>query len=469
MKQPPLKNVQFTVVGDGELAGAAALEISIQNVTTNLVTHPGSRASSAAAHCDVKIIEGAPATVHVLTQADLTRATHLVLFPSSLSEMLVLLEAASEVYQSNPDGTLLNVFACLPNRRATLAVRNGAVTFSKLPRLYVQCFFLPEDIASDLLFKEFGPDTGNPEIPRYILFGSGIIPETLALRLARLGQDVSGSNVKVDWIVPESEVNRIPATYPYLNTDRTQLYSHAPGSDWTEYVDLQQSSNWVLISCLQPESLEAALGITEHRLLLKISRIYNLSCDAALTGGFQRRSIERLINGTNVRPLGEFSALFSIARFLELGRFGLAKAVHLEYCRAQQEKGELPQDNSSLRRWDEIGEDLRHANVEQADHMLFKLRCLGYRIEKTAGTAEPPPFSFTAQEIESLARLEHARWFAERESVGWKYGKVRINELKQSPAMVPYDELSEPIKEKDRQAVRTIPGVLRRLGLSLSR
>ena len=158
MKQPPLKNVQFTVVGDGELAGAAALEISIQNVTTNLVTHPGSRASSAAAHCDVKIIEGAPATVHVLTQADLTRATHLVLFPSSLSEMLVLLEAASEVYQSNPDGTLLNVFACLPNRRATLAVRNGAVTFSKLPRLYVQCFFLPEDIASDLLFKEFGPD-----------------------------------------------------------------------------------------------------------------------------------------------------------------------------------------------------------------------------------------------------------------------------------------------------------------------
>ena len=59
-----------------------------------------------------------------------------------------------------------------------------------------------------------------------------------------------------------------------------------------------------------------------------------------------------------------------------------------------------------------------------------------------------------------MARLEHERWVVERRLAGWLSGPQRDPDHKITPYLVPYDELTDDVKEWDREAVRAIPDVL---------
>ncbi len=52
--------------------------------------------------------------------------------------------------------------------------------------------------------------------------------------------------------------------------------------------------------------------------------------------------------------------------------------------------------------------------------------------------------------IESIAKHVHDTWAARRIEEGWRYGKVRDDNHKTTPCLVPYDELPEEEKEYDR-------------------
>ncbi|MCU4156134.1 hypothetical protein J1N10_09095 [Carboxylicivirga sp. A043] len=58
------------------------------------------------------------------------------------------------------------------------------------------------------------------------------------------------------------------------------------------------------------------------------------------------------------------------------------------------------------------------------------------------------------QLIEKLAEQVHIRWMEKRKAEGWSYGPERNDERKQTPCMVPYDELSELEKDYDRSTAR---------------
>jgi aspartate-semialdehyde dehydrogenase len=68
--------------------------------------------------------------------------------------------------------------------------------------------------------------------------------------------------------------------------------------------------------------------------------------------------------------------------------------------------------------------------------------------------------------MESLAEAEHQRWCDERTAQGWTYGPVRDNEKRLHPNLVPWSELTDADKEKDRQMMREISKVLARRGLT---
>jgi len=44
----------------------------------------------------------------------------------------------------------------------------------------------------------------------------------------------------------------------------------------------------------------------------------------------------------------------------------------------------------------------------------------------------------------------HKKWLKHKEETGWKYGPVKDTEKKEHPCMVPYDELPEEQKVKDK-------------------
>jgi hypothetical protein len=63
-------------------------------------------------------------------------------------------------------------------------------------------------------------------------------------------------------------------------------------------------------------------------------------------------------------------------------------------------------------------------------------------------------------QLEELSIREHKRWAAERERQGWTYGTQRDNARKLHPSLVPWEELSEAEKQKDRDTVNNIPRLI---------
>ena len=63
---------------------------------------------------------------------------------------------------------------------------------------------------------------------------------------------------------------------------------------------------------------------------------------------------------------------------------------------------------------------------------------------------------------EKIAENVHEVWATGRIKEGWTYGKTRDDSKKETPCLVPYDELSEAEKEYDRNtALETIKLIIK--------
>lgn len=146
----------------------------------------------------------------------------------------------------------------------------------------------------------------------------------------------------------------------------------------------------------------------------------------------------------------------------------LARAIHEDYVRNQEKQGQTPDTNPSMVAWDKLPESLKESNRRQADHIGVKLQAVGCMIvPQTDWGAEL--FTFSPEEVELMAEMEHERWVTERRLAGWTYGPERDLEKKTSPYLVPWDQLPENVKEYDRNTVRNLPAFLAEVGFEVKR
>ncbi len=68
---------------------------------------------------------------------------------------------------------------------------------------------------------------------------------------------------------------------------------------------------------------------------------------------------------------------------------------------------------------------------------------------------------------EKIAANVHDIWAQGRLSDGWSYGKERNDTLKQTPCLVPYDELPESEKQFDRDTALETLKLIISLGYSI--
>jgi class 3 adenylate cyclase/tetratricopeptide (TPR) repeat protein len=141
----------------------------------------------------------------------------------------------------------------------------------------------------------------------------------------------------------------------------------------------------------------------------------------------------------------------------------LARAAHDSYLVEAKARGETLETNSAFRLWEELPEDLREANRAQVADIPNKLRRLGYELAPGHGI-HPSEIKITDAQIDELAIREHDRWMNDRIRHGWTYSSTRDNARKQHNLLVPWDELSEPEKEKDRDTVRNLPFLIQKAG-----
>jgi hypothetical protein len=80
-----------------------------------------------------------------------------------------------------------------------------------------------------------------------------------------------------------------------------------------------------------------------------------------------------------------------------------------------------------------------------------------------------PGFAFTAEEVEELAREEHDRWCRDLEADGWRFGRVKDPVAKRHPNLVPWEELTEDDRDKDREPIALLPSMLARAGFQIER
>ena len=139
----------------------------------------------------------------------------------------------------------------------------------------------------------------------------------------------------------------------------------------------------------------------------------------------------------------------------------LARTLHNAYLNTQLANGVSPVGNASLVPWSELPVHKKKANQHAAAHMDVKLRianCVALAADAPEAEVVFPPDDLM---MELLAQLEHRRWMADKHLAGYSYGEQRDEDRMLHPDLIPWEQLTEADKEKDRANIRQIPRLLK--------
>ncbi len=146
----------------------------------------------------------------------------------------------------------------------------------------------------------------------------------------------------------------------------------------------------------------------------------------------------------------------------------IARLGHLLHCQQQNELGLTAGDDPSLVPWEQLPGSLRESNRLWADGIAAKLgalRCVV--VPAPLLDPERSSFGFTEAEVAALAPFEHERWSADMKRMGYQPGP---RDSRHHPFIdLPFEQLPEDNKEKDRAHVRSIPHVLAQAGFRVRR
>lgn len=142
----------------------------------------------------------------------------------------------------------------------------------------------------------------------------------------------------------------------------------------------------------------------------------------------------------------------------------IAQEIHRQYRKLLNEMGE---DNRANVPWENLDDDLKDSNKEQAEDIKAKLEEIDCWF-RPKGTKNEQ-FKFSREEILFLAEKEHKRWILEKKRKGWRYGKMRDDSKKIHPDLVDWEYLPEESKRKDMNSIENIPKLLDNVGFEIYR
>lgn len=143
----------------------------------------------------------------------------------------------------------------------------------------------------------------------------------------------------------------------------------------------------------------------------------------------------------------------------------VARAIHQDYLDRARELGIT---GSAVTEWEQLDRDSQESNRRAADGAVAALGRVGCVLTPYYGW-DGAGFHFSEDELEILAQAEHERWSEDRRRAGWTYAAVRDDDRRRHPALVPWDELPEHEKAKNRESSAQLPPVLARAGFELIR
>lgn len=324
------------------------------------------------------------------------------------------------------------------------------------------------------LLEEYPPfdqaDENHSAAPHIVVVGVGWFGETVVANAARRWWDsgnTKGERIRVTLIDTEADVRAesLRLQFPQLESAceliPRQIDIRSPEFARAEFLfdsSGRCDANMVYV-CLydDPRSLTAALSLYQRVKELNIPIVVRMEHEAGLAA---------LLSGTNdehgkhrnLHAFGFFDRTCTPDLILGCTYEMLARASHQQYYRAQMARGITRDQNSSVVPWEELSQQMKESNRRQAEHISVKLEAIGCAVTMTSEW-HVPPFLFSPEEIELMAKMEHERYVAERLARGRSRGERAVGKHI-NPGLGPWEELSEEMKDIDRDYVRGIPSML---------
>ncbi len=266
---------------------------------------------------------------------------------------------------------------------------------------------------------------------------------------------------------------RLPRT---IKTHRS--YHIAGRTEGTDFSEEELIACWVdiLLSGIEPDEI-VALGINggriadfEYRLALALGAHVGIMKDSGraasvlLTDPDWRDHPRLRVIPDDPLLIWAFTNRQNSAIFSPDQVEKAAPQAHEFYRQRRLAKDET--SDPSTKHWDHLDPGLKQSNREQVRFIGNVLKKAGFIV---TAASNPAVIRLGAQEIEEMAKREHARWTMERIREGWVYGDKKDIGRKISPSLKSWNELPASVQEFDREAVSLFPLLLAELGYEIQR
>jgi len=310
-----------------------------------------------------------------------------------------------------------------------------------------------------------GLPQNDPRSVQVVLLGFGRMGRSLALRAAKMGHFANGRKLRISVIDRDADRHRDQFLFhhPMLETDTIcrLTFHQAEARSLTarrliEGWAAEKDTLLHLFVCLDDNASAVEVGLRLQETLADRPGCH--LCVRVKT----RSSLAEVLESS--APLGPRITAFGMVAdaccdpaFRHEYNEAMARAIHEHFVNQRlADSDRRPENDPALRPWETLREDFRESNRQQADHIAIKLRAIGCQLVPAPDAGEAAA-KFSPDEIETLARMEHQRWNAERWLAGWQYGQPSDKGRHISEHLVGWDQLTELIRDYDRKAVELIP------------
>ena len=329
-------------------------------------------------------------------------------------------------------------------------------------------FFNLADVAARMLLEAHPPRVTG-EAPPHVLVGGGEgLGESIVLHVARewLGRP-GGERLHVTVCGPEARAERarLLARNPRLATDAEvhawELHPAAAAAPPPDVADAPPAAGVYVAGLSDARAVTLALALRATGFPGEAPVVVAVRDEA--------EGVATALGGeSGVAAFGVLNRAMTSELVTRGTTEVLARAKHAQYVRDELRRGHTQATNASMVAWSELDENLRHSNRRFAAGIGEKLRAAGVAVVP-APLADPETAPRLSEaRVEELAIDEHDRWCRDLLADGWQHGPgPKDPERKLHPSLVPWDDLSEEEREKDREPVRALPEMLARAGFEL--
>jgi voltage-gated potassium channel Kch len=445
------------VTGGGQMAMELARRLRSDQFRTVVLAGAKPETIDQARQLQLLDVAGDPSDISTLQAAGISRAS--VIYACSDQSATNAATALSARQFTKENGRPLLVHALIRDPDICTALRARRIGVPSDPRFRLE-FFTIEGLAARALFDQYPITSANGDTARVIVVGFGALGSAVLNEIA-VRHEPHTPKVGVT-IVGSQSVPTDPAAY----AREFPIVARGCDVSFQPVIPKTEPGTATLIIVCSPENDDALrTGLSALAMLTNRSdRIVICMSELSPFGKtFKADMLDDVQGRLSVFDVLEEACAPDQITFDLSDQ--LARSIHRAYIDAGRSRGETPEINPSMRPWRELPELLKDANTAQANHIGTKLDAIGCVLVPESSLL--PDFTFTPDEVERLAVMEHERWMQDRAAHGIAYGPARDNT--HHPDMVEWARLNEMTKDKDRGVIWNLPDIVRQAGFQILR